>query len=300
MRAVAFCPAHVTGFFKSHTGEKRLESQGSMGAGFSIKAGVTTFVEVRPKNGQKSGHAIKLQGYETNKTDVSEFVLNEFLKMGDFGGLFFDIRHDISVPVGYGLGSSGAAALSLSFALDGALGTNLDHAEIGKIAHNAELRCKTGLGDVLASYHGGFEVRVKPGAPGVGRVEKLETDSACIVLVCFSPISTSRFIKERLAKVNGLGGEMVDRLLKTRDCEHFEDLSLEFAEYINVVTPRMRRVVEELALHKVKCGVALFGETVFTMVPKEREGMVVEILKKHGGVLVQSELDPAGARVLSN
>ena len=61
----------------------------------------------------------KLQpsGYQSDKTDVSEFVLNEFLKIGDFEGKFFDIEHEITIPVGYGLGSSSAVALSLSFAL---------------------------------------------------------------------------------------------------------------------------------------------------------------------------------------
>ena len=81
------------------------------------------------------------------------------------------------IPVGYGLGSSSAVALSLSFALDQALGTKLDRSLIGQIAHNAEVNCKTGLGDVLASFHGGFEIRVKAGAPGIGSVEKIHTEN---------------------------------------------------------------------------------------------------------------------------
>ena len=68
---------------------------------------------------------------------------------------------------------------------------------IGQIAHNAEVNCKTGLGDVLASFHGGFEIRVKPGAPGIGNVEKIITDKISVIMICFSPISTNKFIKER-------------------------------------------------------------------------------------------------------
>ena len=45
----------------------------------------------------------------------------KFLNLGEFSNKFFDIEHEISIPVGYGLGSSGAVALSLSFALDQAL-----------------------------------------------------------------------------------------------------------------------------------------------------------------------------------
>jgi len=128
MKGTAFCPAHITGFFKAHldNNQSDLQSLGSMGAGFSIKQGVTTRVKIDEKNNQDSNFRITTKGYQSDKTDVSEFVLNEFLKIGDFEGKFFDIEHEISIPVGYGLGSSSAVALSLSFALDQALETKLD------------------------------------------------------------------------------------------------------------------------------------------------------------------------------
>ena len=303
MKAAAFCPAHITGFFKACLDDRQqvVENLGSIGAGLSIKKGVTTHVEVLPRTDQEGSFQITLQGHQTDKTDVSEFVLNDFLKMGNFDELFFDIRHEISVPVGFGLGSSGAVALSLAYALDRALGTNVDKAAIGRIAHNAEVSCKTGLGDVLASYHGGFEVRVKAGAPGIGMVERLDTESTSVVAICFSAVPTNKFIKERLSIINGLGGRMVNRLLETRDCENFQDMSLEFARYIQVMTPRMEEVVEELSTHGIKCGIALFGETVFSMIPRQKEDMVFEILKKYSdGLLIRSELDGLGARVLYN
>ena len=240
-----------------------------MGAGFSIKQGVTTSVSVSKKQGEESNFKISTIGYESDKTDVSEFVLNEFLKLGDFSDRFFDIKHEITIPVGYGLGSSSAVALSLSFALDEALETKLDKTIIGKIAHNAEVNCKTGLGDVLASYHGGFEIRVKPGAPGIGNVEKISTEKISIIMICFSPISTNKFIKERLSQINGLGGKMVNRLLESKNYEHFQDMSLEFAEYVDVMTPKMQKLVNELSENNIKCGIALFGETIFYNDPKK-------------------------------
>lgn len=303
MRSAAFCPAHITGFFKAHLDDRQQtpEKFGSMGAGFSIKQGVTTHVEVLPRTDQQSNFQITLQGYQSDKTDVSEFVLNDFLERGPFEDLYFDIRHEISVPVGYGLGSSSAVALSLSYALDGALGTNLDRDAIGRIAHNAEVNCKTGLGDVLASYHGGFEIRVRPGAPGIGKVEKISTGPVSIIVICFSPVSTNKFIKEQLPGINGLGGRMVNELLKARDCDRFQDMSLEFAEYINVITPRMRSVIGELSSRQIKCGVALFGETVFSMIPREREAEVLGVLERHSdGKIIRSELDGIGARILQN
>jgi pantoate kinase len=303
MEATAFCPAHVTGFFKAHLDDNQnnLENLGSMGAGFSIKQGVTTKVKIESKNNQKSNFKITTKGYQSDKTDISEFVLNEFLKLGKFSNKFFNIEHDISIPVGYGLGSSAAVALSLSFALDQALETKLEKITIGKIAHNAELNCKTGLGDVLASFHGGFEIRVKPGAPGIGRVEKILTKEISIIMICFSPISTNKFIKERLSQINGLGGKMVNKLMESKNYEHFQDMSLEFANYIDVMTPKMQKLVNELSENNIKCGVALFGETIFSMIPKKDENKILEILKKYPeGVVIKSELDNVGARVLNN
>ena len=303
MESVAFCPAHVTGFFRAqvNNSRKELERLGSMGAGFSIKQGVTTRIRVRKKNNEKTGFRITTNGYESDKTDVSEFVLNEFLKLGDFSDKFLDIKHEISIPVGYGLGSSSAVALSLSFALDQALDTKLDRTLIGQIAHNAEVNCKTGLGDVLASFYGGFEIRVKAGAPGIGSIEKIHADNISIIMICFSPISTNKFIKERLSQINGLGGKMVNQLLESKDYEHFQDMSLEFAKYVDVMTPRMEEIVSEFSKNDIKCGIALFGETVFSMIPKEEEGRVLEILKKYPeGILIKSELDHSGARVLQN
>ena len=303
MEATAFCPAHVTGFFKAHLDEdeKLSEHLGSMGAGFSIKDGVTTKVIATPNVQGNKRFRISSHGYRPDNTDVSEFVLNEFCKLGDFEELFFDITHDISIPVGYGLGSSSAVALSLAFALDKALQTGLDHHTIGKIAHNAEVKCKTGLGDVLASYFGGFEIRTKPGAPGIGIVKKIDIEPISIVMICFSPISTNNFLKQKISQINGLGGKMVDRLLESKNYEHFQDMSLEFAKYVDVMTPRMEKVINELSLHKIKCGVAFFGETIFTMIPREKQETVLKIFEKYNdGIIIKTELDNVGARVLYN
>jgi len=303
VEATAFCPAHVTGFFKANLGENQevAEKFGSMGAGFSIKEGVTTKVIISSRNNQHSRFRISIKGFQSDKTDVSEFVLKEFLKLGNFEDVFFDIEHQISIPVGYGLGSSGAVALSLSYALDQVLELKLNKIEIGKIAHIAEINCKTGLGDVLASFHGGFEIRVKPGAPGIGKVEKINVDNISIIMICFSPISTNKFIQEHLSKINGLGGKMVNKLLESKDYDNFQDMSLEFAKYINVMTPRMQKLIEELSLNGIKSGIALFGETVFTMIPKIYKNKVLDIFKKYSeGKIIISQLDVQGARVLNN
>ena len=142
---------------------------------------------------------------------------------------------------------------------------------------------------------------MKPGAPGIGDVEKIFTEKISVIMICFSPISTNKFIKERLSQINGLGGKMVNRLLESKNYEHFQDMSLEFAKFVDVITPRMQKLVNELSKNNIKCGIAFFGETVFSMIPKEDENKVLEILQKYSdGIIIKSELDNNGARVLYN
>ena len=296
--ATAFCPAHITGFFKAELDNKDSKQLGSLGAGFSIQKGVKTTVTVRKKTKHDiSNFTIKVNGFESGDMRVSEVVLSKFSTEEKF----VDVIHEINVPVGYGFGSSAAVALSLSIALNDALECKLSKIEVAQIAHDVEIECKTGLGDVLASYHGGFEIRDKPGAPGVGHVEKINLDKISIIMICFSPISTNKFIKERLPQINGLGGKMVNKLLESKNYEHFQEMSLEFAKYVDVMTPRMQKVVNELSKNNIKCGIALFGETIFSMIPKENENKVLEILEKYSdGMIIKSELDDVGARVLNN
>ena len=293
MNAVAFCPGHITGFFKAETGQEKPELQGSLGAGFCIKEGVTTHVKVARSD--KPRFKIKVTGYQTDNTQVSRFVIKEFFKLVK-ENFFAEVEHHIAIPVGYGLGSSGAVALSLAFALNEALNTNLSRTQVGQIAHNAEIHCKTGLGTVLSSYYGGFEIRTKQGAPGIGSLKKIYNNSSAIV-ICFSPISTKKFISDELPRINGLGGKMVDKLLKSRDYQDFLDMSLEFAKYVNVITPKMDAVIKDLQCNGFKCGIAMFGETVFTLVPKSKEDQVMQILKKYDSIVIKSEIDKSGARI---
>ena len=45
--ATAFCPAHITGFFKAELDKEDSKQLGSLGAGFYLQKGVKTTVSVR-------------------------------------------------------------------------------------------------------------------------------------------------------------------------------------------------------------------------------------------------------------
>ena len=170
---------------------------------------------------------------------------------------------------------------------------------MAQIAHKAEINCQTGLGDVLASYHGGFEIRTKSGAPGIGEVQKIiPKEKLDVMIICFNPISTKKFLKEKISSINGLGGKMVDKLLQSQDMDEFQDMSIKFAEYIHVITPKMKKVIKELHENGIKCGIALFGETIFSLVTKDKRQKVLEILEKYDdGIIITSRIDNSGARL---
>ena len=296
MRAKAFSPAHITGFFKAELDGKEPNQLGSLGAGFSIQKGVKTTVNVRSKTEHDiNNYAIRVKGFNTGDIRVSEYVLNEFLS----DEKYFDVTHEIDVPVGYGFGCSGAVALSLAIALNDALKYGYTKTKVAQIAHKAEIKCQTGLGDVLASYHGGFEIRTKSGAPGIGEVQRIiPKEKLEVMIICFNPISTKKFLKEKISLINGLGGKMVQKLVKSQDMDEFQDMSIKFAQYIHVITPKMNKVIKDLHDNGIKCGIALFGETIFSLVPKDKKQKALEILKKYDdGIVITSRIDNSGARL---
>lgn len=329
--AKAFCPAHVTGFFKAHIDSVYGDDDnqnvnnndstihhnniGSTGAGFSLALGVTTRVVAKDKisNDKASfppyvitftkSYEPDIDTYGTEQMSLSKNVIEKFLKLVKRPNVIIEANHEIAIPIGYGLGSSAAAALSLAYALDDALETHMTKEQIGSIAHAAEIECKTGLGDVLASYYGGFEIRTAPGAPGVGRVQIIKTQNVSITMICLSPISTKQFITEHLSKINGLGGEMITKLKKSKDYGDFQTMSLEFANYVGVITLRMKEIIKKLHDENIKCGVALFGETIFCMTEADSmaEKRVEQIFRQYDkGMVIKSKIDERGARLLHN
>ena len=98
--------------------------------------------------------------------------------------------------------------------------------------------------------------------------------------------------------INGLGGKMVKRIVRSKNYNEFQDMSVEFAKYIKVMTPKMNSVIQELHDNGVRCGVAMFGETIFSLVPTSKEKQVFEILKKYDdSLIIKSEIDNIGARL---
>lgn len=294
--AKAFSPGHITGFFEVPHGSYYSDflHKGSKGAGFSIDRGITTTVHVYES--AKAGYRISMHGTEEHEAEVSIWVIEEYLKVAK-KSFFVNVEHEIEIPVGFGIGSSGAAALSLSYALNNALDIGLSMTQAAQIAHHAEIACKTGLGTVLAEFAGGFEMRNNAGAPGIGSVSKIDLENYKAIVLCLAPISTKSFLADRMDEINGLGGIMLNKLSKSRSVDDFLGMSHEFAQTLGLTEGKCKEPIAALKARGIGSSVALFGQTVFTLVPQSRAKEAKDALKGFDGTLLVCNIDSSGARV---
>ncbi|TLY02287.1 MAG: GHMP kinase [Thaumarchaeota archaeon] len=294
--AKAFSPGHITGFFEiPHGSYSHFLHKGSKGAGFSIDRGIATTTYVYES--AKTDYRISINGIQTENAEVSSWVVEEYLKLAN-RPYFVNVDHDVGIPVGFGLGSSGAAALSLSYALNEALDIGLSRTGAAQIAHHAEIACKTGLGTVIAEFVGGFEIRTGAGAPGIGSVTKIDLENYKAVVLCLAPISTKSFLTSRMDEINGLGGMMLSKLSVSRSVDNFLAMSREFAGTLGLTEDRCKEPMAALKSRGIESSVALLGQTVFTLVPRAMAKEASDAIKGFGGTLLVCNIDGNGARVL--
>jgi pantoate kinase len=313
--AKAFCPGHITGFlakasdlgsYDNHKENGNRKSSylnmGSLGAGLAIDRGVTTTVKVyeRGDNHTRTTYDVSINGSNQNSNmDVTKSVVEDYIKFLRGKSYYIKIEHETSIPIGYGLSSSGAAALSLSYALNNALNVGLDIKEAAQIAHCSEIECKTGLGSVLAQYAGGFELRTRIGAPGVGVIDKIASaQNLKVVILCLSPVSTKKFLTERVGLLNGFGEKMFERLKASRNISEFLDISFDFANSIGLIQGTSRTLIERLKSLDFGSSIALFGNTIFSIVKSSAVSDVINYLEGYGGRLLICDVDHYGARLV--
>ncbi|HET6640586.1 MAG TPA: hypothetical protein VFG77_03170 [Nitrososphaeraceae archaeon] len=295
----AFSPGHVTGIFAPvEPVQMDILSKGSIGAGFSISNGVTTTAQIF--EAKTKGYGISIDGIQMQKAPVSSYVAEHYLNLID-KPVFLQISHTTEIPIGFGLGSSGAGALSLSYALNDSLKLSLSTVEAAQVAHCADIACKTGLGTVAGLYAGGYEIRLKPGAPGKGLTLKKELDDYVAAILCIAPISTKTILSNQLMNINSknfCSRWLLNRLKAVDEIEGFLDASFSLANALGLTDGICNGPIRALKSEGFKCSVALFGQTVFTIIRRESAKEVRACLSKFEGKLIEASIDSIGARMI--
>lgn len=296
--STAFSPGHVTGVFSpADSDHTDIMNNGSTGAGFSISNGITT--TAKTFEAKTKGYSITIDGIQVQNAPVSSYVAEYYLNLID-KPIFLQITHTTEIPIGFGLGSSGAAALSLSYALNNSLKVGLTSVQAAQVAHCADLACKTGLGTVAALYAGGYEIRLKPGAPGKGLTLRKDLDGYVATILCISPLSTKAILSNRLMNTSNKNfccSELLNRLKSMDDINGFLDASFNFASALGLTSGICNGPIKALKSEGYKCSIALFGETVFTIVLREKAKEVRSCLNKFQGTLIEATIDSLGARM---
>ena len=292
--AKAYSPSHITGFYSEVKGESIL-NRGSLGAGVSIRKGVKSIVELYES--ERNNFVIRINGVISPDAIVSNFVVNEFLKKVS-NNFFLKVNHQVNLPIGYGIGTSGSAALSLALALNHALSLGLSDAESAQIAHRAEIECKTGLGTVLSEYCGGLCVRIKGGAPGIGRTKTIKINNCKVAIFCFSPMFTQYFIESVRDISNAKCTNMMMKLLESKSTFEFLKISYNFSQSLRFVNKNCNNLMDSLMQNGINCSAALFGQTVFTILKENELEIIKKISKNFHAELFISDIENEGARII--
>jgi pantoate kinase len=299
-RARAFAPGHITGLFQICDEAEDDLHKGSKGAGFALKHGVIT--QITLEENSKPSLEIKLNGKHQESARVSKVVAVDYLHKAR-QPLAMKIEHFTDIPVGAGFGSSGAGALSLSYAFCKALELPITQTQAAQIAHVAEIQCGTGLGTVLAEWAGGFEIRTKPGAPGVGSVQQLplEKDYTAVCMI-LGTIDTQSILSSRETrdKINNSASYLLRNLIETPSLHSFLELSQEFARKIGLCSKTVLEILDKASECGIICSMPMFGNAVFSLVEEYQLDPLLGIFSKYGGderVLI-SKIDCEGARLL--
>ena len=250
MTTTAFCPAHITGFFTLPLDDKKMgDKEGSRGAGFSVELGAKAEVELGEED-----WSIVVNGEPTSFMVVEKTVY-EFAEGGT-------IKIETDLPFSQGFGMSGACALASGTAVLGEVGEGLDRAL--SAAHRAEMFCRTGMGDVLAQYHGGFEIRLKGGLPPHGEIKVSELDEEVVLAIAGDPLSTPDILRDPFMAgwINAVGEDIMDEFLPEDGFESFLELSLKFAEETEFPKEGVRSALE-LGSKAGKGSMAMIGNSVF-------------------------------------
>lgn len=286
----AFAPGHITAFFTINMTTSPLTS-GSTGAGFCLKEGVAS--EISVDAGPRPELIMIVNGEQLQSATTCETLFKSMVALDR--PIKVTVRQRSHLPAGYGYGISGASALSMGLALNSALQLGLTKERVGQLAHVAEVKSLTGLGDIAAQLLGGFELREQPGAPGFGEVRSLNFNDDHLALT--SPVTsfpTSTMITEDayVRRINAHGSEAMAAFASSPSLDSLMEHSRRFWLRIGIMDDAVKKVMRSFEAAGVKNPSAKKG-VVFGLVPREEIWSVIgAILPKYSQQDPGSELPP--------
>ncbi|MDH7509262.1 MAG: pantoate kinase [Methanomassiliicoccales archaeon] len=287
MKATAFCPGHITGFFQICEHEEILRT-GSRGAGLCISLGALSTVKMKRGSGRIE---IRING-QKNDAPVTRQALAKLIFDREFDVL---VETTLDLPVGQGFGMSAAGTLAASLAVASLM--DLPFQKALEVAHEAEIVHRTGLGDVSALSRGGATFRRVEGLPPYGIVDRVAGDAEIVLGVVGPPIPTARVLHdfEMRERINVIGKECVERFSRSPTLSNLFRISREFASRSGIMSECVRNALDAID-GLGPASMVMLGNSIFAA------GEAEEIEKQLGkfGETYRVRIDWIGPRVIAD
>ncbi|MCK9593302.1 MAG: pantoate kinase [Methanoregula sp.] len=256
---VAFCPGHISGYFKRIEGET-IATTGSIGAGVVISEGVTATVEPA----YRTSVCIKRKSFGGTPFVVSSGspLLEDVMKNLNVTA---SVVTECILPIGAGFGLSAAALLATITALNHLYDMGMNTEEIAQHAHAAEVTHRTGLGDVAACQGGGRVIRSGPGIHGL--IERRFDMPEPLYAVSFGSIHTPTVLGSS-ARMDHVSSAFPDTIPESR--EDFFTLSRHFTEMSGLITKEVRDVTRICDAAGILSSMTMLGNGIFAYGRKAR------------------------------
>jgi len=284
-----FVPGHITGFFQIFEHRDALRA-GSRGCGIVIDKGVKTGSAVEEVGEEQNRIKIYLNkkpcSCNTSKT-AAEKVLSGGTKLYSV-----EVHHETELPVSQGFGTSGAGAIGAALSLSNELKLGLAIEQVGRIAHASEVANKTGLGSVIAELSGGMVIRKKEGAPGIGEIEKIESESYAVAFITGREILTRNILKDekKKRKINEAGRVCMKKILKEQTMENFLKLSKFFTQETMLCSKKSLELIKKLEKENITAAMSMLGNAVFTISEEPEKIIEKSGIDQNGGNVIIAKI----------
>jgi pantoate kinase len=251
--------------------------KGSRGAGVTLDQGVYTKIIIVDDFNGSLDVKITINGEDYTQNDsVSKKTLNllkeKFLRLVEWDNKRIRIKHQVQVPMGAGFGASAGLALGTALGVSKLMKLPLTFNQAAAVAHQAEVEMKTGLGDVMGALCGGLPLRLTPGAPGVGKADRIlngnkEDEGLFVIAKSLGTIETSSILNDpaQVKKINRVSSDLLRKLLRNPQISYLMELSLKFAQETGFMDQEILEIVEVFADETIGASMAMLGKTAFAI-----------------------------------
>ncbi|MEM1611901.1 MAG: kinase [Desulfurococcaceae archaeon] len=205
-------PLHVSGIWVPYYAENPLEA-GSIGAGLNLSLYLNATFQLGPCSIVLNGESLFSEQAE---------------KICKSAGV--NIKTTATAPLTLGRGFGVSAAILIAHSIATHIATSRPLLRALQAAHVLEVEYGTGLGDVIAEYTGGFAIRLKPGAPGIGFAYRIILrERVDLVVIELGELEPTKAMLSRMKPEDyGLGKVLLEKVIENEDLKTFFECSKRF------------------------------------------------------------------------